>query len=116
MSINHINAGILHTQFRMAGLNLDEALKRAREVELQHDLRGQPLPHRATIIRLLRAMWAKADADSARVKKQLEDMEAFDARVSTAYPAEWAAALSLSGRDRREAKREIRRLYRQAQG
>ncbi len=116
MSINHTNAGILHTQFRMSGLGLNEALERARFAELQLDLRGRPLPHRPTVIRLLRATWLNADAESLHTQEQIREQTAFDAAVSAAYPAEWAAAMALSGRERREAKREVRRAYREARG
>ncbi len=108
--INYINAGILHTQARMAGLTLDQALELARTERLHADVNSQP--HRATVARLLRTMWVRHDAQVARDKAARDAHEAFDAAVAAAYPEEWNLIHStLSGKRLREKRTALRKRF-----
>lgn len=108
-TINQVNAGILHTQARMAGMSMDEALTAARVARLASDLDASP--HRPTVLRLLRAMWLRHDAEAAANAAASARREDYDARVASAFPAEWAKAEAKTGRARRDSRRELRRRY-----
>lgn len=108
-NINAINAGIIHTQSRMAGFTVDQALETARTAPLHADLNATP--HRATVVRLLKAMWARVDAETARFAAQRRAAEEFDAAVAEAFPEDWARACAKEGKKRREAKRALRKRY-----
>jgi hypothetical protein len=109
MSINHVNAGIIHTQARLAGLDLDGALARARAGRLHGDLNATP--HRPTVVRLLKALWEREAAEAARQAELARERTDRDAAVAAAFPAEWAAAAAQAGRTRRAAKRALRRRF-----
>jgi hypothetical protein len=108
-TINHINAGIIHTEARMSGLTMEQALAHARSARLHSDLNSTP--HRQTVLRLLRTMWARHDAEASRAKEIREAQAAFDAKVAEAFPAEWARAEAKTGRKRREARRALRHRF-----
>jgi hypothetical protein len=107
MNINRLNAGIIHTQARMEGLSLEAAIAIVERGPLQtyHFL---PSPHLPTIKRFLKAIWAEHEAEKERVRKQRDKQDLMDAAVAAAYPAEWANAAALTGRERRETKRLLR--------
>ena len=109
-SINQINAGLIFTHARMLGLNLEETLVHAQRDTLEVDFKDR-IPHRATVVRLVRKMWLSAERRADEEKKHRARFDAYDVMVMMAYPQEWNDACALDGADRREAKRLIRRKY-----
>jgi hypothetical protein len=113
MTVNHINAGIIHTRARMAGLTIDGALELARHGSLDCDIHNEP--HRPSVVRILRRMWARHDAEAARDREARERQAAIDAAVSAMFPEEWARVQAMTGKARREARRELRARWRAAE-
>jgi len=107
MTINHINAGIIHTQARMAGLDLSGAIDHARTVRLHSDV--DAIPHRATVVRMLKNMWISTDMQTAIACEQSERLVARNAAAAAKFPDQWEKYLAMTnGRQRRDGLAKLR--------
>ena len=107
-NINKLNAGLIFVQSKMLGLSAGQAALAVRSEPLEVIYKDK-IPHRPTIVRLVNALF-RADARAAAItENQRTHMERIDAAASSAFPEKWAEAEAMTGRDRREAKRLLRR-------
>lgn len=120
-TINHINAGIIITQARMAGLDLIGALTLAKLDRLHCDINSAP--HRATVVRLVKIGWECMAAQSNNHADHNRLISELDTRAAKLFPAEWAAmdampngvGFKASGKKRREIRSRLRAMARTAQ-
>jgi hypothetical protein len=107
-SINQINAGVIVTETRMMGLGLNDALGMAHEARLFNDLNKDA--HRATVVRLVKAIWAKDERDMAEARRLSTQLAISNDRAAAKFGDRWTAALALPlGRKRRDKLAKMRR-------
>lgn len=117
-TINYINAGIIITQARMAGLDLIGTITLAKLGRLHCDINSAP--HRATVVRLVKMGWGRMAAQSNNAADHNRLISELDTRAAKLFPAEWAAMDAMpngngfkdSGKKRRKIRAKLRAMAR----
>jgi hypothetical protein len=93
-SVNQINAGVIVTEARMLGLDLNAALQQAYECTLFNDL--DRAAHRAKVVRLVQEIWARDERTKGQPFASFSaQIAACNEKAAAKFGPRWTAALDL---------------------